>query len=288
MTDLIKPFVVPVPLTSLAGAVNAAQAEIVKLPAGLEVFNSNNLGVQYFHGCIYGETDARKTTTAAQFSTPEKTLIVLTRRKEQVKPLEGLGYTVAMVKTAEALNYALQFPEKISPSWAKHEDRVLILDDATEAATILTDYYTTTVGDAFGRNVREAGNVLRDHTRTNMRKPQHFIMTALAKASTNRVTKEERVALDLPPSLIEMMGTELEYAFYIRKGRWKLLTETDTMSYEEYDPDQKKVVSLTREIFAKNKLPLSVAMRQPRILFKEEPMNLRAIWDKIAASGGAK
>lgn len=269
---------------SLASAVNAAQSHNPVVPKGLTMFNSDELGVQYFHCLIYGETDARKTVTAAKFAPPEKTLIVFTRNIEQAKPLRGMGVKIVQALTADAIGHALQFPETLAPEWAKQEDRVLVLDDASEAVSILKESKTKEVGDAFGRDVKEAGTMLKQYLRSAIKKKQHLIITALAKPSMSKITKEEKLSIDLPPSILDMIGADLEYAFYIRRGKWKLLTETDIQTFEEYDPEQKKFVTATREIFAKNKLPLNLATRNPRVLFKEESMDLRAIWDKIVAA----
>lgn len=265
----------PLPKPNLAGAVNAAQGSKVPRPKSLTTFNTSKLTDGFFHGCIYGETDARKSTTAALFGSPEDVRIVLTRRPEQLKPLRNKGYEVALVEDEAALNYALMYPEQIWPDWAKRPDRTLVLDDATEAVAMLLD--SSDAKDQ-RRSYMEAGDALRAAIQSTLKKPQHFVMTALAKVRSNPITDEERIGPDLPPSMLGFITTEMEYCFYIDKKSWKFITQSLYTSIKGVDDKGKERIFL-REIFGKNKLELELVGKG--ILAQREDMNLQTIWKKI-------
>lgn len=282
----------PTSQPSLTNAVRAATASRIPIPKGLSVFNTSELAGagSYIHGLVYGETSARKSTTAALFGTPENTRIVLTRRKEQLIPLQDLGYTAACVEDSEALSFALMYPEKLWPDWAAREDRVFVLDDATEAVAMLVEgAVNPATGEAFKdrrKSYTEAGSDLRDMLKNSLSKPQHFIMTALARVRENPITNEERIGPDLPPSMLQMLTTEMEFVFYINKRNWQFVTADDAIQFKDTD-EQGKEKLYRREIFAKNKMSLAMAKRTPPLIAKYEPMDLRGIWERVVRATAA-
>lgn len=267
---------------SITTAVNAAQGAKRPVPKGLTLFNTRSLAAGYFHGCIYGETSARKTTTAAHFGTPEDARIILTRREEQLIPLRNEGYEVACVKDADSLLFALKYPEQLWPDWATNPNRTLVLDDATEGVAMLLE----DASEIDGKEVRDkrrsyskAGDDLREAVKTVLSKPMHFVMVALAKVRENGITQEERIAPDLPPSMQNLVLTELEFVFYIKKNMWKLATDTEYISVTRTNEATGKEETYKREIFAKNKLPFD--LRGKGIVNKVEEMDLAKIWRKV-------
>lgn len=273
------PAVQPKPAVSIATGVNAVIANTVTLPKGLTKGNTKELTSPWFHGILYSETSARKTSTAAQFDTPENTRIIVTRRPEQLIPLRKLGYEFALCENAAAFKYALQFPEKIWPDWAKRSERTLIVDDATEGSALLLEEAkeTTSHGQKAYGMVKDD---FRDMLKITLRKPMHLILVALAKVKENGITNADTVFPDLPPSVMNLIGSELEYCFYIKVNNWKLLTDRDRFVFQDINPETQKTQSYTREIFAKNKLELPT-VGMPGVLAKEEVLNLRAVWEKV-------
>lgn len=268
---------------SLAQAVNAAAGHVLPLPKGLSLGNTRDIKNLYFHGCIYSYTSARKTSTAARFGTPQNTRIIVTRREEQLIPLKELGYEYAMVKDAAALRFAMAYPERLWPDWAKLEDRTLVLDDATEAVTLLLDDYSEIDGKEVKdrrRSFMEAGSDLREMIRGVLNKQMHFVIVALAKIKENPITDEEMVAPDLPPSMMNMLLTELEFVFYIDPKTYKFTTDRDSFTFEGPDPSNpNKIKVFKRDVFAKHKLPVDLAGKG--LIGRYEQMDLRAIWNKV-------
>ena len=266
---------------SVVAAVGTQMGAQAPVPKGLRVGNTNDEAPQFFHGCIYAGTGEYKTTTAAQFGSPEEVRIVLTRRKEQLIPLKGLGYKYAEVSDAASLKYALLYPERLWPEWSPLPNRTLVLDDATEAVAMLLD--DNSVID--GREVKDvrrtyssAGNDLRVLVSPTLRKPMHFVMTALAKVRENPLTNEERIGPDLPPSMLNFMLTEMEFVLYVDYKTKTLLTDKKVFSFDDTDEKGYKK-TYVREIFAKHKLPRSLVGKG--ILKPQEPLDLRAIWNKV-------
>lgn len=267
---------------SLTAAVNRVQGATMKIPKGLELFNTRELSASYFHACVYAETSARKTSTAAQFDTPENTRIILTRSKEQVLPLRDKGYQVAAVQDAESLIFALTYPEQLWPDWAQRPNRTLVLDDATEAVTMLVEDASEIDGKEVKdkrRSYSKAGEDLREIIKSIRRKPMNFIIVALAKVKENPLTNEESIGPDLPPSMLSMVMTELEYVFYIKTSSWKMLTERDFIMVKETDPNSGKEITFRRQIFAKNKITLGNIGKN--LVLKEEDLDLRKFWNKV-------
>jgi hypothetical protein len=271
---------------SLSAAVNKAVAKTMPVPKGLKLMNTRDLSNGWFHACVYSETAARKTSTAAQFDTPENTRIILTRSEEQLLPLRDLGYQAAAVSDAQALTFALSYPEQLWPDWAARPNRTLILDDATEAVAMLLEDASEIDGKEVKdkrRSYGEAGDNLREIIKTIRRKPMNFIMVALAKVKENPLTNEESIRPDLPPSMLSMVLTELEYVFYIKTSNYKMLTERDFITVKEIDPNTNKERIFRREIFAKNKITLGNVGKQ--LVLKEEELDLRKFWNKVQGVG---
>jgi len=271
----------PAPVRSIASAVNQQLATKTPTPKGLTLFNTKELTSGYFHGCVYGDTGVRKSVTAARFGKAATTAIILTRRKEQLIPLRDEGYSVALVENASALRYAAQFPEKLWPDWANVEDRLLVIDDATEAVNMLVEDNQVIDGKEVRdprRSYRAAGEDLKELTKSCLRKPMHLVLVAVAKVRENSLTNEERIGPDLPPSMLSMLLTELEFVWYIKPSTWKFVTERDFITFQE--PDEKGVLrTYRREIFAKSKIPIGLVNKN--VLHKEEDMDIRAIWERI-------
>jgi hypothetical protein len=271
--------VTPKPVT-LAAAVNQAQARKLPVPPSLKKFNTKELTGGYLHACIYGETSARKSTTAATFGTPENVRIILTRRKEQLIPLREKGYEAALVEDEVALNYALMYPEQLWPEWAGLPDRTLVLDDGTEAVQMLLEGASVIDGKEVRdrrRSYTEAGDQLREAVKVTLAKPQHFIMTALAKVRENALTNEERIAPDLPPSMQNLLMTEMEFVFYIKTRSWMFVTDREFQQIKETVEGREKI--FVREIFAKHKLPVGLAGKG--LITPLEKMDLADIWKRV-------
>jgi hypothetical protein len=243
---------------SMAEKVNSSMGKAMKVPATIQRFNTKELGTSsFFHFVIYSDTSARKTSTAAQFGTPENTRIIITRRKEQMIPLRDMGYESVVVTSGADLLFALQYPEQIWPDWAKLPDKFLLLDDATEAVEMMLE-------DEESRDARQnykavKGN-LRSAVQSVLSKPMHFGIVCMAKVKDNPISNEERVGPDLPPSMLNLILAEFEFVFYVKTSKWTLLTDRDRFSFTDTDPSNpNKEKTFTREIFAKNKLSLTQA-----------------------------
>jgi hypothetical protein len=218
----------------------------------------------------------QKTSILAQFGSPEEVRIILTRRKEQLLPLRKMGYQFAQCENAEALRFALMHPEDLWPGWENGE-RMLAVDDITEGVHMLVD-------DAEFKDARksflEAGKEMREMLKINLGKRRHLGIIALARTDDNPITNEQTIGPDLPPSILRLLVTEFEFTFYAKRaglGRVNLVTDRDFISFTEPDPETRKPRTVKRIIFSKNKIPLGT--KNP--LLKEEPGDLRAIWNKV-------
>lgn len=294
VTAPAKPPTPAIQRPSLVAQAQASSAALPpKLPKGLTLFNTRDLDNGFFHFVVYSETSARKTSTACSFETPEFTRIILTRRREQMKPLQDQGYQVALVDNADALLYAFRNPHILWPDWAAMSDpdrrRTLILDDATEAVQMLLESNEVINGKEVKDNRRKyaaTGDDLHDVLKPLLNKPFHFGMVALAKVKEAPLTNEETIGPDMPPSMLNMVLTEFEYVFYINTKTWKLLTDRDRIAYVGQDPDNpNKDKTFYRAIFAKCKVPMSYLGKG--IVKKEEDLNLNALWKKLCAGTGA-
>lgn len=291
---IAKPSLPTPPPSSIALAVNAGIA--AKPPKGFMGGTTDDLNANFLHCLLYGEVDSQKTTTAAMFGGPSRTLIILTRAPEQLIPLQGMGFRYARVENAAALGYALQFPEKAAdsigwPEWKEMKDRVLVADDMTEGVNfIVEDNETNDEGKERkdGRQIYKGANGdLRGYMDSLKRKPMHLIMTALAKVDVSQVANEETVYPDLPKGARSILTADMEYVFFMKKSSKKMLTTSSFLSYTKKNEFGKDVPG-RRDIFARNKLPRSLVGRTPPVILSEEPMDLKLLWEKIQLAKGGR
>lgn len=265
---------------------------VPKVPTSLKQgFTADLKDSGFLHAIIYADTGMWKTVIAVTFDDPAHTLIITTRRPEQLIPVGELDYPYVEVRDAEALEYALMYPEAL---WAKMREqrpvlgdlRTLVLDDATEAVQLLLEGAKEDL-EVGGKGVKDIRRVyyrgkdsLRDLMKIVLRKPLNLVATAVAKVRENPITNEETVGPDLPPSMLGYIGAEFEFVFYIRPSDHKFTTDRDSFTFVGQD-EQGKDRTVRRSILAKNKLPLSVAKKVPPVIAKYEDANLRSIWAKV-------
>lgn len=291
--------VIASPKPNVAGLVKAAAPGLIKTvpakPKGIVSGNTRQLENGFFRFVLYSETNARKTSTAAQFDTPEFVRIIGTRREEQLLPLKKLGYEYAVAHNAEELDWLLRYPESQWPDWGKMVDterrRTLILDDGTEAVNMLLDDAQYIDGKEVKNQMRtyvQAGKDLRDILiKTTLRKPINFGMTALAKTKESPTAPEEEIyGPNIPPAMLEMVMTEFEFVFYINKKKWKLQTADTNFTYAYEGPGgPKDMRSCKRTVYAKTKIDLLDVGKD--VLLAEENLDLKAIWQKVRKSQGS-
>lgn len=256
-----------------------------KLPKGLSGASLDAPASEDRLRCLlYGYTSTRKTTTAALFGGPERTLIISTRDVEQVRiPLRGLGYKpIVLAYEPEALLYALQFPEKAAdavgfPEWKDQEQRVLVVDDWTEGAQLLVEDNSTTDSGVEVKDGRKIyGGVkedVRDVLNTLKKKHIHQVFTALADEN------DWAVYPALPKGARRGLEASFDYVFYMDGDNFKMKTLPFSVPYPAKDQFGKDVTRL-RKGFAKRKEGMGA-----KVLLAEENMDLRAVWGKIAGTG---
>lgn len=286
--------------SSIAAGVNAIVAKNMPVPKGIRGFNTQDLKneTSFFHGMLYGETDSRKTSTAAAFGGPENTLILLTRAPEQLIPLQEQGYHVALITDGEALSWALQFPDQVAklpgvnfPQWAEmlstpSAEPVLMIDDFTEGSAMLVDDNSTNDEGKERKDGRQIYKAVNDNLREIMvslkRRKMHTIFTALAKKYETPVANEEAIGPDMPSGARLIVTAELEHVLFMKKSTWKFLVRPMYLNYKKKD-EHGKDTTYRREIFAKHKLPKEIALKQPPVLniSGEENMDLREFWNKV-------
>jgi hypothetical protein len=275
----------PVPQQpSLAQRVNAANGAAARRPAGLTLGNTRELNKGFFRFVLYSETNARKTTTAAMFDSPEFVRIILTRRPEQLIPLMEAGYQYVHCEDAQSLLYALKYPEQVWPDWANMADpegrKTLIVDDITKGVSMLVE------SNAGSKDRRQAYTGAMDDLDGAIvslsRKPYNLGLIALAKVKENSLTNEEEISPDLPPSMKNYILAEFEGVFFINPKNWKLLTDRDRFAYVDVDPITQKEKTFTRSVFAKVKVPVT-ALQSVK---KEEELNLGRLWKIVKAAKG--
>lgn len=285
MTTAVK----PAPITSVAQAVRAA-APHIKMRG--TAFVTTELSTPYLHCILYGETDARKSVTAAHFGTPDNTRIIMTRRAEQLIGLKNKPYRGYVVADAADMQNACLYPEAIWPEWLDLDpaDRTLIVDDMTEGKELFLEANSTIESGGQVRDVRDprkmyggAQSDVRDMMRPLLSRRHHLIIIANAKIYTNDISHEETVSPDIPPQMNRMLTTDFEFCFYIDKRRQQILTRSSYDSWVETINNKAK--SHSRTIFAKNKLPLEQAKTA---LAQWEQPDLRAIWNKVLSAGATK
>jgi hypothetical protein len=267
-------------------------------PKGFTGARTNTLDVSYFHGMLYGETDSRKTVTAASFGGPERTFILLTRSPEQLIPIRSGNYHYARIEDGRALAWALQFPAKAAdaagfPEWKDREDRVLMVDDMTEGASAMVDDNSTRDDGTEVKDGRQIYKAVNDDLRsimTSLKKQRmHLIFTALAKVAPSQIANEETVFPDMPSGARSIICADLEFIFFMKKATGKMLTAPDYLTFVKKDEKTGKPIPGRREVFAKNKIDQFLVGRTPPVLSKEEQMDLVGVWSKIqaAAKSGA-
>lgn len=238
---------------------------------------------EYLHCLLYGYTNSYKTTTAALFGGPERTLIISTRDPEQIRiPLRGLGFKpIVLAHDPESFEQALTFPEKAAdavgfPEWKDRSDRVLMVDDWTEGASMLVDDNQTTDE---GKEIKDGRKVygevkkdMRDLLNHLKRRRMHLVFTALAAET------DWAVYPDMPKSVRTQINAAFDYVFYMDPDVKKMRTyDNFTIPYVAKDQFGKDITRL-RKGFAKNKVPFSLS---GKLIAKEEPMDLAALWRKV-------
>jgi hypothetical protein len=265
---------------SITQAVAASVA--AKIPKGFKSAGIDDKLPTYFHCLIYGKTGSYKTVTAAQFGGPEKTLIIGTRDIEQYKiPLEGKGYRpVVLAHDIETFKWAVQNPEAAAdavgfPEWKQTEDRVLVVDDWTEGASMLVDDNET---NDEGKEIKDGRKIyggVKEDVRVLLnslkRRRMHIVFTALTDEND----------WELYPAMPKGARTHIEaafdYVFFMDKEFKKMKTVPFTVAYPAKDQFGKDINRL-RNGFAKNKVPRDLA---DKLIVKDEPMDLAVLWQKI-------
>lgn len=272
----------PVSQASLTQQVNRAQAAKAPIPPGMGKGKSTlSLESIWMRAMIYGETNARKTTTAAKFGSVEDVRIILTRGEDQLIPLMGKDYKYEHCDTAQKLAYALMYPENLWPDWAARPNRILVIDDVTKAKDILLEKHEFNDKGNKQNNMlvhRGALTDLSDYMKSLFAKPMHIIAVAFAKVYENDITHEENVSPDIPPAMMKMLTADFTFCFYIDKVKWMFRTNDYRETYR--DTDEKMIEkTFTRVILAKHKVPEHLAGKG--VINDLEPMDMAKIWAKI-------
>lgn len=274
---------------SIAAAVNAAVGKNV--PKGVSTVSMNDDKFpDFFHGLIYGETNSGRTTAAATFGGPDRTLIISTRAPEQVRiPLRGMGFrNPVFADDSEALLWCIQSPEKAAdlagfPEWKDNPDRVLVLDDMTEGMALLVDDNSVRDDGSDVKDGRQIYRATKEEIRTAVnslkRKRMHIIYTAL------RGENDTAVYPDMSAGSRKILLSDLEYVFYFKGGTRKILTKPENEAYVVKDKKGAEIVR-QRAIMTKCKIPKKYWGAVPPLVAGEEVMDLGAIWAKIVAARG--
>lgn len=278
----------PISASSLAQQVNRAQGATTPIPAGLVSKNTKSITSPWLRALIYGETNARKTTTAALFDTPENVRIILNRGEDQLIPLRNLGYEYVHCDTMQKLKHAMMYPETLWPDWAKLPNRTLVIDDLSKSKEMMLDDHEFNERGTKNNNMivhREAKADMAELMKSLFNKPMHIIAIAFAKIYENSLTHEENVAPDLPPGILQMVTADFSFCFYIQKSSWMFVTNDKRETYR--DVDEKMVMqNFTRVIMAKNKIPKDQVGKG--VINDLEKMDLADIWKRIQGSKGTK
>jgi hypothetical protein len=279
--------------SSITQAVTSAVS--AKVPKGFVGASTSDLSSSYFHGMIYGETDSRKTTTAAEFGGPERTFIILTRSPEQLIPIASKNYRYAYCESPQALLWALQFPEKAAdaagfPEWKDRDDRVLVVDDMTEGTAMLVDENSTRDDGSEVKDGRQIYKGVNDELRAVMsglkRRKMHIVIICLAAVFASNIANEETVYPDMPKGARGIITAEMEFVLFMKREQKRMLTSSDYLTFLKKDEKSGKPIPGRRDIFAKHKLPRELTARTPPVVSKEEPMDLAALWKKICDARG--
>lgn len=259
-------------------------ALLAKLQAKTANTRDMNNSKQWLRAMLYGDTDARKTTTAAHFGTPESTRIIMIRQREQLIPLRSEGYEYFLADNAAEVENAAMHCDSLWPDWAKHPDRLLILDDVTAFKDF--EMEAGSVSDS-GREVKDvrrmvktAKDAINEVIRDLMSRPMNLIVIATQRTNFNEIEGTERILPDLPPSIGSMLRTAFEQVWYIDKEHnYQLITSSTQTVFTGKDPSTGKDKTFRRIVFAKNKQDLQAA--QAGVLLQRENLDLRAAWNKI-------
>jgi hypothetical protein len=301
-TGAASPVVTPVKPTtpqsifSQVSTANARQSPLVKKLAE-RTQSTKDILSPWMRLLLHGEIDSKKTVTASRFSSPENTRIILTRGEDQLLPIKSLGIQYVKVENASEFIEAMAYCDTIWPDWAKLPEPYLIIDDISKGKDmVLKDNETFTSGTG---EVREHKDPRKMHVAalkemdsvftTLNRKPIHITLVALSKIRENAITQEESIFPDLPPAMSNLIMSDYSYIYYINKKKPNnacLLTGKDFESITEYDENQKKNVTFQRFMFARHKLP--VELEGKGIIRPYEPLDLRAIWERIKKGEPAK
>jgi hypothetical protein len=244
--------------------------------------------VEYFHCMVYGYTNSYKTTTAAMFGGPERTLIISTRDPEQIRiPLRGKGFKpIVLAHDPSSFYSCLENPNKAAdavgfPEWKDREDRVLMVDDWTEGASMLVDdNQTTDEGKEIKDGRRVYGEVkkdMRDLLNRLKSYRMHLVFTALAAET------DWNIYPDMPKSVRNQIEAAFDYVFYMDSEFKKMKTKDGfSVPYPTKDQFGKDVTRL-RKGFAKYKVPVDMV---GKLVKDDEPMDLQAFWQRIVAARG--
>jgi len=287
----------PVPATpkpaSLVSQVNQANARVSPMVTKLASRTRSTFDINspWARILIHGEIDSWKTTTACNFGTPEQTRIILTRGEDQLLPIINKGYQFVKVNDAQEFTEALSHCDSVWPDWAKLPEPVLIVDDITRAK----DYVVS------ASKFYEAGGQVKEYKDNRKvfgvamgefdamfslanRKPIHIILTALSKVVEGKISLEETVSPDLSQGIGNLVMSDYSFIFFLNKKKpfaTRMLTEMDSEAVTEYSETAKSNITYQRYYFARSKVPAELV---GKVLKKNEPADLRGIWERVKAA----
>lgn len=290
----LTPAVAPKPSTPISASSLAQQVQQAQIknapppPAGLVAKSTKDILSPWMRGLIYAETNARKTSVTALFGSTEDTRIISTRGEDQLIPLRDLGYTYVHADTAAKFRYAMMYPEVLWPDWAKRPNKLLTIDDVTQAKDFLLSDNET---DDAGRERKDARMIHREAKadmgelmRGLFRREMHVIAVAFAAIYTNNITREESITPDIPPAMSRMLTADFSFVFFIDKTKWMFVTNDRRETYRAKN-DKGIEETHTRITFAKRKLPMG--QEGKGVINDLEKMDLQDIWKRIQGTKGA-
>lgn len=272
----------PISAATLQQQVNRASGTKAPVPAGLASKSTDDILSPWMRMYVYGETDAWKTTTAAEAGLPEDVRIIATRGEDQLLPLRGRGYKYVLCDNIAKFRYSMLYPEQLWPEWANRPNRIVVVDDISRAKDLLLEDNET---DEQGRERRDMRMVHReakadmgDLMRSLTSKPLHVIVVALAQIYTNDITREETITPDIPPAMNRMLTTDASFVFFLDRAKRMMLTTSRRETYRKKN-DKGVEETFTRSVFAKHKLPK--ALEGKGIISEYEKMDLADLWLRI-------
>lgn len=275
----------PVSQATLTQQVNRAQGAKAPVPAGLVSKCADDILSPWMRLYLYGETDAWKTTTAAEAGSKDDVRIIATRGEDQLLPLRGSGYKYVICDNTAKFRYSCLYPEQIWPEWAGRANRILVIDDITAAKDLLLEDNETDDQGRERRDMRmvhrEAKSDMGDLMRSMSAKQMHVIVVALAQIYTNDITREETITLDVPPAMNRMLTTDASFVFFLDRSKRMMLTTSKRETYRKKN-DKGVEETFTRSVFAKHKLPK--ALEGKGIIKEYEPIGLADLWKRIQES----